>query len=389
VFLTVLLVPSCALIAGLEEKEFTPAAAAGSAGRGGSPGASSGAAGSRQGGETGHAGAGLADGAGGSSAGRGEEPAGGTPGSSGAADDGGAPAGGAGTPAEAGGSGTAGSAGSGGVAGRPPSCATEAIGTGTNCGPGGDEDCCESRLVEGGTFELFNDSNYPAEVSSFRLDRFEVTVGRFRAFVRALEQGWRPEPESGLHAHLDGGRAPGEIGWQAAWDEFLSESVESCPNDNYSDEPGETDREPIVCASYYHAFAFCVWDRGYLPSAREFLYVVTSGIEGRPYPWGTELEPSRAVYGAPGLAVVGSKPDGEGVWGHRDLIGNAWEMVADNDHFPTDCIRDCAYFEDAWHAFAFGGSFESSATSIADWTRLDLHERAGNDETGFRCGRAP
>src|SRR4051794_661786 len=46
----------------------------------------------------------------------------------------------------------------------------------------GGEDCCASSLVTGGTFNRDNDPAFPATVSDFKLDVFEVTVGRFRSF---------------------------------------------------------------------------------------------------------------------------------------------------------------------------------------------------------------
>ncbi len=48
----------------------------------------------------------------------------------------------------------------------------------------------------------------PATVSGFRLDKYEVTVGRFRQFVKAWNggAGWTPPPGSGKHAHLNGGQ---------------------------------------------------------------------------------------------------------------------------------------------------------------------------------------
>ena len=55
----------------------------------------------------------------------------------------------------------------------------------------GDRDCCKSLLVPGGTFDRsydgvdFMDPNYPATVSDFYLDKYEITVGRFRQFVNA------------------------------------------------------------------------------------------------------------------------------------------------------------------------------------------------------------
>ena len=114
-------------------------------------------------------------------------------------------------------------------AGQPPSCALCGAGV-SACGATG-ESCCTSPLVTGGTYYRTYDgvttSNYtmatlapdggptqladPATVSDFRLDKYLVTVGRFRAFVGAWNggKGWLPPAGSGKHTHLNGGRARG------------------------------------------------------------------------------------------------------------------------------------------------------------------------------------
>ena len=59
------------------------------------------------------------------------------------------------------------------------------------CGPSGTDDCCNSLLVPGGTFDRsydgvdFKDPNYPATVDDFYLDKYGITVSRFRVFVNA------------------------------------------------------------------------------------------------------------------------------------------------------------------------------------------------------------
>src|SRR4051812_49541493 len=67
----------------------------------------------------------------------------------------------------------------------PPSC----IGLATTCGASGTDSCCNSPEVPGGTYYRSYDvagdgfsgtASYPATVSNFYLDRYEVTVGRFR-----------------------------------------------------------------------------------------------------------------------------------------------------------------------------------------------------------------
>src|SRR5262249_24497148 len=93
---------------------------------------------------------------------------------------------------------------------QTPSCLGGGPGRST-CGWTHRESCCTSNPVPGGTFfrdfdRVKNlDAGFPAHVSSFRLDRFEVTVGRFRPFADAVVGGWRPRTGSGIHAHLQGG----------------------------------------------------------------------------------------------------------------------------------------------------------------------------------------
>ena len=59
------------------------------------------------------------------------------------------------------------------------------------CGPAGNESCCASLLVPGGTFYRSYDGtnhidkSFPATVADFALDKYEIAVGRFRAFVKA------------------------------------------------------------------------------------------------------------------------------------------------------------------------------------------------------------
>jgi sulfatase modifying factor 1 len=117
----------------------------------------------------------------------------------------------------------------------------------TNCGPGGNgtESCCTTLEVIGGsyyrTYDL-GDGGYPlppadggptgegdpATVSTFRLDKYDVTVGRFRQFVSAWNAGWHPVVGSGKHAYLNSGNGLNatkggyEPGWIAAYDEGVA-----------------------------------------------------------------------------------------------------------------------------------------------------------------------
>src|SRR3954463_13384126 len=83
-----------------------------------------------------------------------------------------------------------------------PGAATSCVALPYNCGASGNDNCCNSLMVPGGTyyrsFDVAGDINsgnqsFPATVSAFRLDKYEVTVGRFRAFV-AANQGTQAHP---------------------------------------------------------------------------------------------------------------------------------------------------------------------------------------------------
>ncbi len=244
------------------------------------------------------------------------------------------------------------------VALLPPSCGVgDAGGLGlSNCGPVRNESCCASPLVPGGTYYRGydgvsnKDTSAPATVSSFRLERFEATVGRFRKFVAASSAGWVPPEGSGKHTHvnhgeglLQGSSNVHEPGWDSTWNTNLANSQAawteklSCDStyQTWTGTPGADEERPIVCESWFEAAAFCIWDGGFLPSEAEWNYAASGGDEQRPYPWSNnpptsiDVDCGRANYsGCAGSTIkVGSAPQGDGRWGHADLSGNAWNGI--------------------------------------------------------------
>ena len=264
-------------------------------------------AGNDLGGGTGGTGSGGARGAGGATGSGGETGAGGATGSGGAA----------GAAATDGGSGTDG--GGSGVA--PPSCAPGGPGM-TDCGPGQDS-CCTSLPVAGGTyFRTYRNNGSgptgtgdPATISNFRLDKYLVTVGRFRQFAAAWTAGWRPAAGAGKHAYLSTGglasTAGGiETGWDATWNTGkVSPTTASLTRGSFCDAAHATwtaaatgghENLPINCVNWYDSYAFCLWDGGFLPSEAEWEYAGAGGTEQRQYPWGSTapgMMNQYAIYG--------------------------------------------------------------------------------------------
>ncbi len=302
---------------------------------------------------------------------------------------------------EAGQGGTAGGGGSGGGGGppTPPSC----LGLAANCGLEPPFDCCAGELVPGGTFNRSNNASYPATVDSFVLDRFEVTVGRFRTFV-AAGQGTGanpPAPGAGAHPKI------GNSGWQSAWDSQLPVDTASLeaglqPHTECTWTPtaGGQETLPINCVTWTMAFAFCAWDEGRLPTEAEWNYAAAGGSDQRKYPWEEDvLNGDYASFDCNGdgltsctmadILAVGSRPAGKAKWGHLDLAGNMWERVLDIyvDPYETPCLN-CANLSGGTERVYRGGGFLSEApTSMETRIRYDLDPSSDSVDVGFRCAR--
>ncbi|WP_437680787.1 formylglycine-generating enzyme family protein [Sorangium sp. So ce131] len=292
----------------------------------------------------------------------------------------------------------------------PPSC----VGLAKVCGPSGDESCCASaEAVPEGTFNRSNDSGAPATVSGFQLDRFEVTVGRFRKFVEAYdEEGVRP-PAAGAGAHP---KIPGS-GWDPAWDDKLPEdaaalrAAANCDPERYevwTDEAADHERLPMTCLSWYVAFAFCAWDGGRLPTEAEWNYAAAGGDEQREYPWSdpaesTEIDGSFAVYKCTGdgnadddcplsdIQPVGSRsPKGDGRWGHADLAGSMWEWTRDtwSESYSGSC-EDCANLESGSERVIRGGAWYRDWQFLLTWHRNHYEPSILTSHVGVRCARTP
>ena len=293
--------------------------------------------------------------------------------------------------------------------------ATSCVGGGLgvdDCGAG--ESCCTSLLVPGGAFHQDGDARFPAEVSAFRLDKYEITVGRFRRFVEAMEQGWLPAAGSGRHVHLRGGaglveRGDGtaEAGWEAGWTAKLPAdwraSLGAGYGCNWTDQPGANENKAMNCIHWEEALAFCIWDGGFLPSEAEWNFAAAGGDEQRLYPWGA-ADPSTGDYAiymdsCPGGGwcmapdLVGVRQDGAGRWGHLDLAGNAAEWVLDwyEEPYPgggtcTDCVNLVS--TRTMRGLRGGAHWDSAGLITTDYRYYGSpdHRVIG---AGARCARVP
>ena len=266
----------------------------------------------------------------------------------------------------------------------------------------------ESPLITGGMFYrgydvafdgAYPDKTAPATISSFRLDKYEVTVARFRRFVDAGKGTQLDPPFAGA-----GARTADPTGWDASWtidlpaDETALLAALKCEaSTTWTDMPGANENKPMSCLTWYEAFAFCTWDGGFLPTEAESEYAALGGSLQRAYPWSSPPEDTTigcnvANYGPCGGALedVGSDPAGDGLWGQSDLAGNQWEWALDwgNGAFGTPCV-DCAYLTPGSYRVIRGGSWFNSPSFLRSANRNYDSPGVAYGNLGVRCARAP
>lgn len=247
-----------------------------------------------------------------------------------------------------------------------PRCA----GLPSTCGIEGSLDCCQAFISTGFTYQMGRSLAGPdqfatgdadelpehdANPSDFFLDRFEVTVGRFRAFLADYR---RPMAGDGAHPAVSGS------GWQAADSAALADDPSAITaqldcglGSTWTDDPGANESKPITCVTWYELYAFCIWDGGRLPTEAEWEFVAAAGLNNSLFPWGPDPADGRASFGDDAPPVdVGSFPGGQTSQGHRDLAGNVWEWTRDR-------------YSDVW--------YEDTGNSCIDCINLDMPSSLG------------
>ena len=228
-------------------------------------------------------------------------------------------------------------------------------------------------------------------VSAFRLDTFEVTVGRFRKFVAAYPAN-KPLPGHGAHPLIAGS------GWQSAWDGSLPTDQAAlvaalkCAGGTWTDTAGADEDKPITCMNWFVAFAFCSWDGGRLPTETEWEFAAAGGSDDRILPWGSAApDGTRATYfdtsalGQP--SAVGARPLGASRWGQHDMAGNTWEWVLDwMAAYGSAPGADYANIGSGSTRVARGGG---SGTGAGDLRSARRYAVAPTTRLGVRCARNP
>jgi formylglycine-generating enzyme required for sulfatase activity len=203
------------------------------------------------------------------------------------------------------------------------------------------------------------------------MGRYPVTVGEWRAFVRAT--GWRQS---------------GEVDWEA---------------------PGfpQTDAHPVVGVNWYDTLQYLRWlseatGRGYrLPSEAEWEYACRAGTKTA-FSFGDTISTEQANYdgnftyngGVRGEYRRGTTPAGmfpPNPWGLFDMHGNVWEWVQDvvHDSYDGAPLDGSAWEEggDQARRVLRGGSWLYNPRYLRSALRNGFSAALSNDIVGFRVVR--
>lgn len=274
-------------------------------------------------------------------------------------------------------------------------------------------------------------------ISSFFMDKTEVTNRQFKAFVAAtgyVTLAERPIVWDDIKAQLPEGTpkpadslllpgslvftptgGPVDLANFALWWQWIVHASWKHPEGPGSDLAGRMDH-PVVHIALEDAQAYAGWAGKRLPTEAEWEWAAMGGQEDVKYPWGNE--PIEKAYdkanfwqgffpyenleedGFYGSAPVKSFPaNGYGLY---EMAGNVWEWCQDKYHYKAyeessqDVIKDPAgpgrsldpaepYVE---KYVIRGGSFlcnDSYCSGYRVSRRMKTTKDSGHNHTGFRC----
>lgn len=190
-------------------------------------------------------------------------------------------------------------------------------------------------------------------ISSFRLDKYEVSNQKYAAFVKATAHR--------TPYHWTGGT-------------FAAGTAEL----------------PVYNVDWEDAQAYCRWAGKRLPTEAEWEYAARGGKDAMDYPSGDRITTAEARFNVgEGPAPVGKRvPNGFGLY---DMAGNVAEWTADwfdHDYYAKGETADPKGPATGEYKVIRGGAWSDSARRITVFFRNWVRPNQRTPNLGFRCAAA-
>jgi formylglycine-generating enzyme required for sulfatase activity len=204
-------------------------------------------------------------------------------------------------------------------------------------------------------------------LDAYYLDKFEVTTGRYLAFVKATGHRSPRHPKD-----------PSRTLW---------------PQGEMAEMPESLAARPVINVDWFDADAYCRWAGKRLPTEAEW-EKAARGTDDRRFPWGNvepthkHLNYNQRWQGEKTLMPVGSYEAGKSPFGAYDMAGNVWEWVADwydPLYYEKSPPRNPKGPESGTHKVLRSSGWEVETPLVRLFTRVKSHPLVRNESTGFRC----
>ena len=210
------------------------------------------------------------------------------------------------------------------------------------------------------------------EVSAFRIDRTEVSIGEFESF--ATGTGW----------DADTCWSEGGLAWRATHTNGAGPTARAS---------GRAGDHPVVAVTFWEAEAFCACRGGKLPTEAQWERAAC-GVAPRPAPpaddsgvaWWFEEGKHGSLPGVFTHPVVNTSP--LNVFGLSDMVGNVWEWTRDTyraDGYARLSAKDPVAAERSPWRTVRGGSYMNLPSYAGCSHREPVRPEEPRLTVGVRC----
>ena len=259
-------------------------------------------------------------------------------------------------------------------------------------------------LVQGGTFQMGSASGgnndkpiHTVTVSSFYINKYEVTVDNFRRFIIATGYETNTEKDSGTQILTD--------------NKWIEKSDANWKNPYFP----QTAKDPVTCVSWLDAIEYCNWlsrEENLTPCYSGSGNDVSFNFDANGYRLPTEAEWEFAAKGgnsSRGYVYSGSSKIGDVSWysgnsgsktnltgtkkpnelGLYDMSGNVWEWCWDwYGRYPFESYTNPKGPSSGWSRVCRGGSWSGGAGFCRSTYRGSVNPSNGGVILGLRLVRS-